>query len=75
MAPRTGSNHPRPRCRLARVRRQRGWSQAALAKQIRVSRQTVSSVERGRTVPSIGLALRLARALAVPVEALFRLPD
>lgn len=50
-------------------------TQAELADLVRVSRKTINTVENGVFVPSTVLALRLARALAVPVEALFQLPD
>lgn len=48
-------------------------TQAELADLVRVSRKTINTVENGVFVPSTVLALRLARALAVPVEALFQL--
>ena len=50
-------------------------TQAELADLVRVSRKTINTVENGVFVPSTVLALRLARALGVPVEALFALPD
>ena len=49
-------------------------TQAELADLVRVSRKTINTVENGVFVPSTVLALRLARALSVPVEALFQLP-
>jgi putative transcriptional regulator len=36
-----------------------------------VSRQTISSLENGRSVPSVTLAIALARALGTTVEALW----
>ena len=50
-------------------------TQAELADRVRVSRKTINTVENGVFVPSTVLALRLARALGVPVEALFSLLD
>jgi putative transcriptional regulator len=50
-------------------------TQAELADLVRVSRKTINTVENGVFVPSTVLALRLAQALGVPVEALFALPD
>ncbi len=58
---------------LAAHRRAAGWTQQALADAAGVSRQTLIAVEAGRSVPSVALALRLAQALACPVEALFAL--
>ncbi|HMJ32834.1 MAG TPA: helix-turn-helix transcriptional regulator [Baekduia sp.] len=56
------------------VREQRaaqGLSQGALATALGVSRQTVNAIETGRYLPSLPLALALARHFALPVEALF----
>jgi putative transcriptional regulator len=52
-----------------------GLTQAELADRVGVSRKTINTVENAVFVPSTILALRLARALAVPVETLFQLPD
>jgi len=46
---------------------------AALAREAGVSRQTVYAMEAGDYVPNTAVALRLARALDVAVEELFRL--
>ncbi|NNE46153.1 MAG: helix-turn-helix transcriptional regulator [Rhodothermales bacterium] len=48
-------------------------TQQELAERVGVTRQTIVSIEKGRYKPSIVLALRLAEAFAVPVEALFQL--
>jgi putative transcriptional regulator len=58
----------------ARVRARRqdvGLTQAALAQEVGVSRQTIITMERGDYAPSVFLALRVARTLGVPVEALW----
>jgi putative transcriptional regulator len=52
-----------------------GLTQAELAERVSVSRKTINTVENGVFVPSTVLALRLARALDVPVESLFQLPE
>jgi putative transcriptional regulator len=49
----------------------RGLSQAELAQAMRVSRQTINSIEKGRYVPSLPLALALARYFERPVEEMF----
>lgn len=59
--------------RLLEVRTEQGLTQAALAELVGVSRKTVNTVENGVFVPSTTLALKLARALGQPVEALFSL--
>ena len=48
-----------------------GFTQGDLATIVGTSRDTISSIERGRSIPSVTLALALARALGVTVEELF----
>jgi putative transcriptional regulator len=59
------------RNRLPELRQQRGWSQARLAEELDVSRQTVNSLEKGRYDPSLPLAFRLARIFDLPIEQIF----
>lgn len=55
-----------------RVARQRaGLTQAALAQQVEVTRQTIVAVEAGDYAPSVYLALGIARCLGSTVEQLF----
>jgi putative transcriptional regulator len=61
--------------RLLELRAERGLTQAALAETVGVSRKTINTVENGVFVPSTALALKLARALGVPVEEIFFLDD
>ena len=61
--------------RLRELRAERDLTQAALAELVGVSRKTVNTVENGVFVPSVALALKLARALGCPVESLFSLED
>ena len=61
--------------RLRDLRAERDLTQAALAEQVGVSRKTINTVENGVFVPSALLALKLARALGCPVEAIFSLED
>ena len=53
----------------------RNLTQQELAQAIGVSRQSIISIERGRYVPSLPVALRLALVFACPVEDLFRLNE
>jgi putative transcriptional regulator len=48
-----------------------GLSQAALAEALGVSRQTVNSIETGRYLPSLPLAMAIARFFDRPVEEVF----
>lgn len=57
--------------RVRDLRVARGLSQAALADEVALSRQSVSAIESGRSTPSVDVALRFARALGASVEALF----
>ena len=57
--------------RLKELRAQRGITQAELAELVGVTRKTVNTVENGVFVPSTILAIKLAAALEVNVEALF----
>lgn len=52
-------------------REQRGWTQAALAEHLGVSRQTVVALENGRYDPSLPLAFRISGLFDKPIEALF----
>lgn len=53
------------------LRNERGLTQAALADAMGVSRNTINSIEVGRYVPSLPLALRLARFFGRFVEEVF----
>ncbi len=57
--------------RLRDLRALRGWSQAYLAEQLEVSRQSVNAIETGRYDPSLPLAFRIARIFALPIEQIF----
>jgi len=54
-------------------RAMRDLTQADLAAKAGVTRKSVNAIETGRMVPSILLALKLARALDVTVETIFTL--
>ena len=53
------------------LRLARGLSQLELAAAVSVSRQTINSIENGRYIPSLPLALALARFFGSPVEEIF----
>ncbi|MCK6552186.1 helix-turn-helix domain-containing protein [Myxococcota bacterium] len=57
-----------------RVRARReacGLSQVALAELAELTRQSIGAIEAGRAVPSVDVALRIAKALGATVEELF----
>lgn len=47
-------------------------SQAQLAREIEVSRQTLNAIERGQRVPSLEVAYRIADALECGLDDVFR---
>lgn len=57
--------------RVEQLRRARGLSQEDFARAIRVSRQTVSSIENGRYNPSLELAFTLSDFFGLPIEEIF----
>jgi putative transcriptional regulator len=54
-------------------RAMRDLTQAELAERAGVTRRSVNAIEAGRMVPSVLLGLKLARALGVTIDELFRL--
>ena len=52
-------------------RAEQGLSQAELAKAMEVSRQTINAIETGRYLPSLPLAMALARYFGTSVEEMF----
>ena len=57
--------------RLEELRMARGIRQEQLAEALRVSRQTIGSLENGRYNPSIILAFKIARYFDLPIEEIF----
>jgi putative transcriptional regulator len=56
---------------IRRLRFENNMTQEELALRTGVSRQTVMSIERGQTNPSVLLALKIASALNSPVTEVF----
>lgn len=59
--------------RILAAREERGLSRHDFAEAIGVHYQTIGYLERGEYSPSLVLALRIARVLDLPIEALFSL--
>lgn len=57
--------------RLEEIRKSRRISQEELAEVLEVSRQTISSLERGRYNPSITLAFKVSRYFGLAIEDIF----
>lgn len=56
---------------LEELRKARGIRQEDLARDLQVSRQTISSLEKGRYNPSIQLAFKIARYFHLTIEDVF----
>jgi putative transcriptional regulator len=61
------------RNRVKELRNARGWTQEQLASVVGVSRQSINSIERGRYVPSLPLALTFARVFGCTTDEIFTL--
>jgi len=61
------------RSRVKELRGERGWTQEELAKAVGVSRQSINSIERGRYVPSLALALAFAKVFGCATDDIFTL--
>lgn len=59
--------------RIEGIRIGLGMSRQQLADLLGVHYQTVGYIERGEYLPSLVLALQISKALATPVEDIFRL--
>lgn len=60
--------------RLRLLRTERGWSQAALADRLGVSRQSINAIETGRYDPSLPLAFAIAGLFGLKIEEVFTPP-
>lgn len=57
--------------RIEEIRSERGIRQEEFARQMGVSRQTISSLENGRYNPSILLAWKIAKFFGMTIEDVF----
>ncbi|GAA6295329.1 MULTISPECIES: helix-turn-helix transcriptional regulator [Enterocloster] len=57
--------------RVEQLRKEMGLSQEEFARALRVSRQTVSSIENGKYNPSLELAFQIADFFQKTIEELF----
>ena len=58
--------------RLKVLRAERDWTQAQLANELQVSRQTVNALEKGKFDPSLPLAFKAARLFGLMIEDIFQ---
>lgn len=57
--------------KLEELRRYAGITQEEFAKEMKVSRQTISALEKGRYNPSIILAFKIAKYFEMAIEDVF----
>ncbi len=60
---------------VAARRKALGMTQEELAKRVKVSRQSIISIERGRFDPTLKVAFRLSVALGCSIEDVFDRPS
>ena len=58
--------------RLKVLRAERDWTQANLAEELDVSRQTINAIETGKFDPSLPLAFKAARLFDMAIEEIFQ---
>jgi putative transcriptional regulator len=61
--------------RIKELRSIKSITQEELGLKIQVTRKTINTIENGKFVPSVILAIRLSRFFKVPVEELFELNE
>lgn len=61
--------------RLYDLRKNHKYTQEELAKKLGVTRQTIISIEQGKYIASLPLALKMAKIFEVPLEQIFDLEE
>ena len=61
--------------RVREFRKREGLTQEDLAGEMRVSRQTIISIEKGKYIPSLPLALRLAGFFGTSTDTMFSIEE
>lgn len=59
------------RSELKKYRQLAGMTQEELAARVRVRRETIVRLEKGRYNPSLKLAIDISRAVSAPIEDIF----
>lgn len=58
--------------KLKVLRAERDWTQAQLATELEVSRQTVNAIEKGKFDPSLTLAFKISDLFDMAIEDIFQ---
>ncbi len=61
--------------RLYNLRKNHKYTQEEVAKKLGVTRQTIISIEQGKYIASLPLALKMAKIFEVPLEQIFDLEE
>lgn len=61
--------------KIRELRNERKITQIQLARDLRITRQTVIAIENNRYNPSLELTLKIARYFSLPVEEVFSLKE
>lgn len=61
--------------KLKELRARLGINQTELAKRAKISRQTVSLIERGDLMPSLLIATKISRVFDEPIEEIFQFEE
>jgi len=56
--------------KISTLRKEKGWSQGDLAQHIEASREMIGKYERNENLPSIEMALKMAKSFGVTVDYL-----
>ncbi len=57
--------------KLKVLRAEHDLTQAGLASELGVSRQTINAIEKGKFDPSLSLAFKISRRFGLPIESIF----
>lgn len=57
--------------RIKVLRAEKDWTQAQLAQELEVSRQTINAIEKGKFDPSLPLAFKMAKLFECAIEQIF----
>ena len=61
--------------KVREFRTEAGMTQAEMAKRVGVSRQSIISIEKSQYIPSLPLALKIARLFNTSTDAVFQLKE
>ena len=61
--------------RISELRKNRGWSQVDLAKQLNITKQTISNWENDNIQPSVEMLVRIAKVFGVSTDYLLGLNE